>query len=172
MAEQVFLVGYMGAGKTSAAKALSQRSGHRMIDLDDELERREGCSISDLFKQEGEAEFRSKESALLHDIAGRAEFPIVSCGGGIMANPQNVQAMKASGFIVWIDTPFEIIMERLRSNRGERPLLAAMGDPLEERHLRKHYELRCELYAGSDQRIDDLTEKVFAALSDRLNRGA
>ena len=171
MVKQLFLVGYMGAGKTSTAKALSLRTGHPMIDLDEEFERREGISISDLFEQKGEATFRSKESSLLLDIAGCSSFPIVSCGGGIMANRENVQVMKAHGFVVWIDTPFEEILERLRSNLGKRPLLAAMGYPIEEHQIRAHYEHRREDYANSDERIGELTEEALQALANRINRG-
>ena len=85
MVNQVFLVGYMGAGKTSAAKALSEDSGLPMIDLDEALERQEGRSIFELFEQEGEAAFRAKEGTLLNEVAGCKDFPIVACGGGIMS---------------------------------------------------------------------------------------
>ena len=71
MVNQVFLVGYMGAGKTSAAKALSVHSGLSMLDLDEALERQEGRTIIQLFEQEGEAAFRNKESALLRKVANR-----------------------------------------------------------------------------------------------------
>ena len=83
MVNQVFLVGYMGSGKTSVAKALSANSEIPMLDLDEALERQEGRTIAALFEQEGEATFRAKESALLNEVAGGKEFPIVACGGGI-----------------------------------------------------------------------------------------
>lgn len=172
MANQVFLVGYMGAGKTSVARSLSVRSGQPMIDLDEELERREGCSISALFHQEGESVFRSKERALLCEVAGNADFPIVSCGGGITSDEQNIVTMKAHGLVVWIDTPFETIVERLRVNPGVRPLLASMGQPLNEERLRAHYDLRRKTYAECDERVSDLDERELDALARRLNREA
>ena len=172
MANQVFLVGYMGAGKTSVARSLSVRSGQPMIDLDEELERREGCSISALFHQEGESVFRSKERALLCEVAGNGDFPIVSCGGGITSDEQNIVTMKAHGLVVWIDTPFETIVERLRVNPGGRPLLASMGQPLNEERLRAHYDLRRKTYAECDERVSDLDERELDALARRLNREA
>ena len=142
MANQLFLVGYMGAGKTTAANALSLRTGLPMIDLDEELERRAGCSIAALFDQDGETAFRNKESDLLLQIAGNAAFPIVACGGGIMGNSTNVRTMQTHGHVVWIDPPFEVILERLRANPEERPLLATMGDPFDEEVLRAHFAER------------------------------
>lgn len=172
MVNQVFLVGYMGSGKTSVAKALSANSGLPMIDLDEAFERQEGRTIAELFEQEGEAAFRAKESALLNKVAGRQEFPIVACGGGVTVDAQNVQTMKRHGLVVWIDPPFETILERLRSQPGGRPLLAAMGDPLDEEKLRAHYELRKTAYAECDERIKDVTDEVLARLAARINRGA
>ena len=115
MANQLFLVGYMGAGKTTAANALSLRTGLPMMYLDEELERREGRSIAALFDQDGETAFRTKESDLLLQIAGNAALPIVACGGGIMGNSTNVRTMQTHGHVVWIDPPFEVILERLRA---------------------------------------------------------
>ena len=172
MVNQVFLVGYMGSGKTSVGKALSANSGLPMLDLDEALERQEGQTIAELFEQEGEATFRAKESALLNEVAGRQEFPIVACGGGITVDARNVQTMKRHGLVVWIDQPFETILERLRSQPGGRPLLAAMGDPLDEEKLRAHYELRKTTYADCDERIKDVTDEVLARLAARINRGA
>jgi len=172
MVNQVFLVGYMGAGKTSVAIALSENSGLPMLDLDEAIERQEGRSISELFEQEGEAAFRAKESALLNEVAGRKEFPIVACGGGITVDPQNVLTMKRHGHVVWIDPPFETIINRLRANPGSRPLLAAMGNPLDEEKLRAHYTLRRTAYADCDERIKDVTDEVLSALVARINRGA
>lgn len=172
MVNQVFLVGYMGAGKTSVAKALSEGSGLPMLDLDEALERQEGRSISELFEQEGEAVFRAKEGALLNEVAGRKEFPIVACGGGITVDSENVQTMKRHGLVVWIDPPFGKIFERLRAKPSGRPLLAAMGNPLDEDKLRAHYELRRTAYADCDERINDVTDEVLAALTARINRKA
>ena len=171
MVNQVFLVGYMGAGKTSVAKALSANSGLPMLDLDEALERQEGRTIVELFQQEGEAAFRNKERALLNEVAGRKEFPIVACGGGITVDARNVQTMKRHGLVVWIDSPFETILKRLRGKPGGRPLLAAMGDPLDEEKLRAHYELRRTAYADCDERIKDVTNEVLAGLAARINRG-
>jgi len=172
MANQLFLVGYMGAGKTTAANALSLRTGLPMVDLDEELERREGRSIAALFAQEGEMAFRIKESDLLNEIAGNPAFPIVACGGGTMGNATNVRTMQAHGHVLWIDPPFEVILERLRANPGGRPLLATMGDPFDEEVLRAHFAQRQSAYAKSNERIRDLSEEVLAALADRISRGA
>ena len=171
MANQLFLVGYMGAGKTTAAKALSLRTGLPMMDLDEELERREGRSIAALFDQEGETTFRTKESDLLYEIAGNPAFPIVACGGGTMGNATNVRTIKAHGHVVWIDPPFEVILERLRANPGGRPLLETMGDPFDEEVLRAHFAERQSAYAKSDERIRDLSEDVLAALANRISGG-
>lgn len=171
MANQLFLVGYMGAGKTTAANSLSLRTGLPMVDLDEELERREGRSIAALFAQEGEMAFRTKESDLLHEIAGNPAFPIVACGGGIMGKATNVRTMQAYGHVVWIDPPFKVIFERLRANPGGRPLLAKMGDPFEEEVLRAHFTERQSAYAKSDEHIRDVSEEVLVELADRISRG-
>ena len=81
MVNQVFLVGYMGSGKPRSRRRFPRDSGLPMLDLDEALERQAGRTIEELFEQEGEATFRAKESALLNEVAGRKEFPIVACGG-------------------------------------------------------------------------------------------
>ena len=89
-----------------------------------------------------------------------------------MGNATNVRTMQAHGHVVWIDPPFEVILERLRANPEGRPLLEKMGDPFDEEVLRAHFAKRQSAYAKSDERIRDLSEEVLAALAVRISRGA
>ena len=88
-----------------------------------------------------------------------------------MGNSTNVRTMQAHGHVVWIDPPFEVILERLRANSEGRPLLATMGDPIDDKVLRAHFTQRQSAYAKSDERIRDLSEEALAALADRISRG-
>lgn len=168
MGEQLFFIGYMGAGKTTAAEQLSARAGKEMLDMDAELERRSGCTVAELFARLGEAEFRQRESALLREIAGSHAYPIVSCGGGVPCSHANMEVMKTHGTVIWLDVPFDELLRRLQSDSGERPLLASMGTPLNPERLRSHWMQRRRCYESSDAVVSAVTTELLSAWTQQL----
>lgn len=119
--EHLFLIGFMGVGKTSTSRALSHQLGVREIDTDAMIVEQEGMPISDIFQKKGEEGFRQIETALLDQIA---QMPpcIVSCGGGMVLREENVAKMKKQGKILCLSAKPETIYEHVKDST-HRPLL-------------------------------------------------
>jgi shikimate kinase len=118
----IFLVGMMGAGKTTLGKALAHRTGHEFLDTDRVLVERTGVPVATIFEVEGEAGFRKRESAVLAEIAQRDGF-VVATGGGIVLEEDNRRVMRESGTVVYLRARLENLWERTRHD-ATRPLLA------------------------------------------------
>ena len=117
----IFLIGFMGAGKSTVASALSKQLGLELMEMDAELVRREGMAISEVFDKYGENYFRDAESKLVCDLQQMAA-KVVSCGGGVVVRPQNVENMKKNGIIFLLTAEPETIYERVKDS-SERPIL-------------------------------------------------
>lgn len=122
-APNLFLIGPMGAGKTSIGRRLAARLELPFIDLDLAFEERSGVSIALTFEIEGEAGFRKRESALLAELV-RERGIILSTGGGAVLDENNRKLLHENGFVVWLDADVETQLQRLHADR-KRPLLAA-----------------------------------------------
>lgn len=121
ISRSIFLIGFMGAGKSTIARALQRELGFPLIEMDERIVKEQGMSINDIFAQYGEDHFRDIESQLIVDI-GKEEPSIVSCGGGVVVRPQNTQNMKEIGHIVFLKATPETIYERVK-NSTDRPIL-------------------------------------------------
>ncbi len=123
----IFLIGYMGCGKSTLGRALSQASGLQFIDLDHYIENRFHATVSELFATRGEEGFRRAEHAMLDEVSQFADV-IVACGGGTPCFFNNMEMMNERGTTVWLNTPIERLYERLQRNRSKRPILADKTD--------------------------------------------
>lgn len=117
----IYLIGFMGVGKSTVAKELSKKLDYKLIDTDDEIVAREGRSISDIFRKKGEEYFRSLERELIEKLSADDNL-IVSCGGGIIKSDDNIDNMRASGHVILLDASPEVIYTRVKDN-NTRPLL-------------------------------------------------
>lgn len=134
LTQTVYLIGFMGAGKSTVARRLSRLCGLTSIDVDAYIERVAGKTISQLFQEEGEAGFRQRETQALKEIAAM-EPMIVSCGGGVVTTPENLNIMKESGTVIHLSVTAEQAAARI-SDTSTRPLfqdMAAARARLEER---------------------------------------
>ena len=137
----VFLVGMMGAGKTTVGRLIARRLRLRFVDSDLEIERRCGVKIPVIFEIEGEAGFRSREAQAIAELAGLPGI-VLATGGGVVIQAESRGHLKAGGTVVYLRARPEDLYERVRHDRN-RPLLAK-GDPLER--LRALYVERDPLY--------------------------
>jgi len=120
----LWLVGMMGAGKSTVGPAVARRLARPFVDLDDVIAQEAGTVIPEIFAAEGEAGFRVRETAALRRLAG-AEA-VVACGGGIVVDPGNVALLRTSGLVAWLEAPPEVLAQRVRVPAG-RPMLGAEG---------------------------------------------
>lgn len=121
--ENIVLIGFMGCGKSTVGRELHHRLGYPLIDMDHIIEERTGKTISAIFADEGEAAFRDMETSLLRELSDpAAPRRIISTGGGIVGREENRTMLKNLGYVVWLDAPAELILERTRKSHT-RPLL-------------------------------------------------
>lgn len=121
MNEHIYLIGFMGVGKSATAEALARKIGAPLYDMDSLIEKRENMSVSEIFEKYGEAGFRERESAVLKDLADM-EPGVVSCGGGVVKNSANIKLLKDAGKVVYLTASPETILSRV-VGRDNRPLL-------------------------------------------------
>ncbi|MBK7899610.1 MAG: shikimate kinase [Azonexus sp.] len=137
----IYLVGLMGAGKTTVGRQLARRLGRRFMDSDHEIEARTGVSVPTIFEIEGEDGFRRREAQTIKDLTGESGI-VLATGGGVVLNPENRSALHDTGWVVYLNVPPELLHERTRNDRN-RPLLR-VEDPLAR--LRDLYAQRDPLY--------------------------
>jgi len=141
----VFVVGFMGAGKSTVGRALAARLGWRFVDLDDEIEAAEGAKISDIFAGRGEAEFRRVETEALRRLLNSADGTVIALGGGAFTIESNRELLRDQ-VTIWLDCPLDVV-ERRVAQFTHRPLAR---DPERFAAL---YESRREHYAKATHRI-------------------
>lgn len=139
----VFLIGMMGAGKTTVGKLLAKQMNKKFVDCDEEIQRRTGVTIPHIFDVEGEDGFRRREAAAIHDLAQRNSL-VVATGGGVVLNAQNCAELSQNGIVVYLKSSVHDLWQRTRHDRN-RPLLQT-ADP--HAKLQELYEQRDPLYVG------------------------
>lgn len=159
--KKIFLTGFMGCGKTSVGRVLSDRMGLPFIDLDQEIVREAGASIREIFAGQGEPAFRLLETRVLARVAA-GPCAVVSTGGGAVIAPENRDVMRRSGCIVNLTATVEALAARV-SGDSERPLLQ---DDASMQRIRAMLEAREEFYADADLRIDTTTKTVPAVAAE------
>jgi len=137
----LYLVGFMGTGKSTVARLAARRLGFRAIDSDHEIERQHNRSIAEIFAQEGEAAFRAMEAAFI-ERGHPPERTIVACGGGLVVQPGMLARLSAKGVVICLHASFATVLERTQRNRN-RPLLE-VADPMER--IRTLYAERESIY--------------------------
>lgn len=126
----VLLIGYRGSGKTTVGRLLAERLGWTFIDADEELQRRAGRSIADIFQPDGEPTFRDLEAALLRELV-TGDRQVLSLGGGVVMRPENRELIQAAGIVVWLTADSETLWNRIRGDAttaATRPRLTSVGD--------------------------------------------
>jgi shikimate kinase len=137
-AERVYLVGFMGAGKSTIGRALAAQLGWSFVDLDTEIERSQKMSVRDIFSKSGEVHFRQIEREQLKNLSGRPRV-VIALGGGATVDPENRLIIDSTGTSVWLNVPFDTAARRV-SMDGTRPLFK---DP---EHAERLYETRLPIY--------------------------
>ena len=137
----LYLVGFMGTGKTTIGRAVAQRLGFALLDSDQEIERAQGRAIADIFATDGEAAFRAMERAYV-EKGHQATRAVVSCGGGLVVQPGMLAALQERGVVICLHASIETILARTARHR-HRPLLN-VEDP--DAQVRALYAVREPIY--------------------------
>jgi shikimate kinase len=159
----VYLVGLMGAGKSTVGRLLARRLKLRFIDADHEIEARCGVKIPLIFEIEGEAGFRAREAQVIADLTG-LEGVVVATGGGAVLAPSSRERLARGGVVVYLRARPEDLYERVRHDRN-RPMLAA-PDPLAR--MRQLHAERDPLYREIADIVLDTGAQSVQALARRL----
>jgi shikimate kinase len=144
--DKLYLVGFMGAGKTSVARALGRRIGWRVEDIDHRIEGRERRRVAEIFAREGESYFRNVERMVLQDLLPERHV-IIATGGGTFVDHDNRATMLADGAVAWLDAPLERVIERVPAD-GRRPLAA------DREQMEQLFTRRQAAYSQAHVRID------------------
>ncbi len=165
---KIFLVGFMGSGKSFWGSQLGEKLGLPFFDLDHQIEEKEEKSINDIFAQEGEEYFRLLEKEVLHMLTESHEEFVMATGGGTPCFYNNIEYMKKNGIVVWINCSVDCLYGRLLKEREARPLLKDLSNEQLLSYIAKKYADRKIYYrqatvtATEDQlSLDGLISKIF-----------
>jgi shikimate kinase len=128
---KIFLIGFMGAGKTTLGKYAAKHNNLQFIDLDEYLEQKLGLEIREVFQNRGEAYFRDEERIALLEVATMAGDHIISCGGGTPCFFENIAFMNRAGTTIYLDLSAARLTERLRNSPEKRPLINSITTDLQ-----------------------------------------
>jgi len=163
-AGNIYLVGFMGTGKSAVGRLIAKKNKFQFIDLDELIELRQKRLISDIFAKDGEAYFRKVERQALRDVSCERHF-VVACGGGIVIDPDNMNTMKNTGRVICLSATAEAILKRT-SGCSHRPLLN-VKDP--KKQIELLLKLRAPYYAAADKVIDT-TRLSLKQVADKITR--
>lgn len=169
----MFLVGFMGAGKSSVGRILARRLNWAFEDLDDRIELREGRTVAEIFRHSGEAGFRRAERAALRQVLQEVQdgtSRIIALGGGAFVQPANAARLKAAGVpIVFLDAPVEELWQRCQRQASEpdaeRPLLQGRErfDELYRARLRSYLKASLRVETGG-RSVEEVAEQIVQTL--------
>ena len=165
----IYLIGFMGAGKSAAARTLQKAYGMELVEMDETIEAQQGMKISEIFARKGEPYFRQLETELLQSLR-EVSNRVVSCGGGVVMRPENVALMKENGRIVLLTATPETILERVSRNNN-RPLLEGKKNVADIRALmetrRPFYEAAADFCVSTDDcSRRQVAEKILQGLEN------
>ena len=171
----IYLIGYMGCGKTTLGRALGHALGARFIDLDDFVEQRAGMTVADIFAARGEQGFRRLEREALEEVARTAgqadgQLTVVGCGGGTPCQPGLMDIMLASGLTVFLQTPVWRLAERLAAAQAKRPLIASLAPDELPAFIETALASRMEHYRRAEAVFDSTCLEDEAQIEASVNK--
>lgn len=161
--KNIFLIGFMGSGKSTMARLLAKDTNRELIEMDETIEKEAGCTINELFEKHGESYFRDLESALVKRIADKGGA-VVSCGGGAVLREENVANMKKNGKIIYLSATPETIYERVRHSTN-RPLL---NGNMNVEYIRELMDKRLAIYETAADVIVDVNQKEKSEIVEEI----
>lgn len=161
----IFLVGFMGSGKTTYGRRIAKYLIREFIDLDKAIENDEGVYIKDIFQAAGEEYFRKREAEVLRRVC--RENAVIACGGGTPCFHENMNFMRETGTVVYLKTEEHVLVSRLERNKSQRPLVMMMDHKELKEYVRtkirerEPYYLQASLIFESEKTsVKDLLDQL------------
>ncbi|MFC1892435.1 shikimate kinase [Chloroflexota bacterium] len=164
------LIGFMGVGKTVVGETLARTLRQNFVNLDSRIEEKTGRPIPSIFEQEGEIAFRELEIEATKEVSQEGNT-VIACGGGIVLNQINIDRLRQKSKIVYLTASPRIIMKRVLSGGGERPLLVAANPSLRIQELlrfrRPFYERVADITVNTSKlKVDAVVEQIIAKIKE------
>jgi len=163
---KIFLIGFMGCGKTHWGKLLGEKLGVPFFDLDEKISEQEGRPIHEIFKTEGEEYFRMLEKDVLHLLSESHESFVMACGGGTPCFFNTIDYLKRQGTVVWINCSTDCLYQRLIKEKDQRPLISSIPDEQLKTFIIKKYSSRKIFY----QQANVILPEENVTLENMLNK--
>lgn len=152
--DKIFLMGMPGSGKTTVGKRLAKAMGYEFIDLDQYIEKRENCSVNDIFRHQGEDYFRTSETASIKEVSLLNKKIIVSLGGGTPCFNNNIELLLKTGLCVYIKATDKLLLNRLENAKSQRPLFWGLTKQEIENKLLQMINSRSVFYEKAHIQLD------------------
>jgi shikimate kinase len=169
---KIFLIGFMGSGKTHWGRQLSAKLQLPFFDLDTVIVEKEKQSVAEIFARQGEEYFRYQERDTLEEITHDQESFILSCGGGTPCFFNNIEFMKKSGKVIWLNTSIDALTNRLQKERITRPLISDVQEADLRRYVIRKLSERRMYYQQADVTVGEentnLDELIKVLLQNEL----
>jgi shikimate kinase len=160
---KVVLVGFMGSGKSTVGKLLSERLGVPFVDTDVEVEKRTGMDIPEIFKKKGEEYFRGLERRIIEELLSLPYLLVISTGGGLPAYSNNMELLNKKAFTVYLEADFEVLWRRISEDRN-RPLVS-----LGKEKVKELLERRLPFYEMAKFKVRTDVNSPVACVEEILN---
>ena len=171
--QPLFFIGYMASGKTTFGKALAKKLNRKFIDLDEYIEEKYQCTVSQIFKEKGEKEFREIESESLKEVS-ILEDAVISCGGGTPCFNNNMEYINRHGISVFLEADTEVLKRRLIEGGTSRPLVAGKSEKELENTIVEQLQKRLQYYKQAHIRWDsshlESEEEIATSVSNFLEK--
>jgi shikimate kinase len=165
---RIYLMGFMGSGKSGLGAKLARRLQYEFRDLDALITEREGRAVTEIFAESGEAYFRKAETEVLHGT-GTYERTLIALGGGTPCFGQNMDWISRNGWSIYLRIPVDTLLGRLRKRKDSRPLLASLNDDDMRAYIERTLEQRRPYYERADVILD--AENLTPEQSEAALRG-
>ena len=167
MEKNIVLIGFMGTGKSTVASRLAARLNRKFVDMDREIERVVGMTVSDIFKRYGEIRFRSEEKLIAQKLA-RESGLVIATGGGVVLEQVNIDTLSQNGIIIYLEATPQEILERVNRKKGTRPLIkknAQLQDIEEMLKAREGFYAQADYRVNtSDKSPEQITNEIMGIL--------
>lgn len=168
MNEPIFLIGFMGCGKSTTGRRLAHRLGWHFVDTDRLIEEKCGTTIAQIFAQQGEEKFRTAEQSVLTELL-RQQRIVVATGGGMPCTHETIAAMNAAGITIYLKTAPEILYLRLQTKHDKRPLIAKKNNEELRSYITETLKQRETFYAQAQLTVTPANDHRFEHINQIIN---